>query len=330
MLGMVQVSRKRFIVSVVLLVLLWGAVAVLFFQKQALYDWWRLRSYDPPADIVALANETTMNESAKRIFYVYHPQIEERESFYTHCSDTEFTIVLGCYSAAKGIFIFRVDDERLKGVEHVTAAHEFLHAAYDRLSSSERKRIDQLTQGAYEKVTNERIKKTVDQYREKDESVVPHELHAILGTEVKDLPAELEEYYAQYFDDRAKIVAYSEQYEEEFAKRKEAAQRYEVQLKAMQPRIEEQDKKLKKDHAELMRESTSIEQERNSSANIDVGTLNTRIQNYNGRVELYNRQVSFLSKLVDSYNKMYEEYKKVVLEHQDLIKSIDSRPQHIQ
>ncbi len=326
---MVEVSRKRLFVSLTAVLVVWLFVGFLFFQRQAVYDWWRLRGYEPSTDIVALADQTTMNDAARKVFYVYHPQIEPRDSFYTHCSDTEFTIVLGCYSEAKGIFIFRIDDDRLEGVEQVTAAHEFLHAAYDRLSSSERKRIDTLTADVYAKITNERIKKTVAEYEKKDASVVPHELHSILGTEVKDLPSELEEYYARYFSDRKKIVEFSENYEELFAKRKEEARRYEAQLKNMRPQIEEKDETLKKEHESLMHESAAIESERSNFGNTDVGTLNNRIQNYNNKVTLYNKQVSFLSKMVDSYNKLYEEYKKVVLEQQDLIKAIDSRPQHI-
>ena len=53
--------------------------------------------------------------------------------------------MLGCYhSNQDGIFLYNVQDARLAGVQQVTAAHEMLHAAYDRLSTKDKNYVDGL------------------------------------------------------------------------------------------------------------------------------------------------------------------------------------------
>src|SRR6185295_11567695 len=102
-----------------------------------------------------------MTPDTRRLFYVYHPVLEDKQAFNSHCTDSEKTIVLGCYISRTGIYLYDVTDSRLNGVEQVTAAHETLHAAYERLSSSERKRVDGLTAQAFAQVTDQRIKDTI-------------------------------------------------------------------------------------------------------------------------------------------------------------------------
>lgn len=319
--------RPKTILALLLVVLVWGFVAFLFIERQAVYDWWRLRGYAAPSEISALADSTTMNDSARRIFYVYHPQLEPASSFNEHCRDGEFTIVLGCYAQGRGIYIFRVDDPRLEGIEEVTAAHEFLHAAYDRLSSDERKKVDALTTEVYRNLENERIQETVAEYKKNDSSIVPNELHSIIGTEVRNLPNELEQYYAKYFTDRKQIVSYSEAYEAAFNDRKNQAKEYEVRLRNLKSQIESTNKELEEEHTRLEREAEDIQTEANSS---DSSSYNERISTYNADVDEYNRQVAEVADMVDTYNDLYETYKELVMEQQDLFKSIDSRPQQIQ
>src|SRR5688572_22638764 len=102
-------------------------------QRFDIYDWARLRNYDPPAKIVKLADDTNMTDTGRRLFYVNYPEVNDRNTFSEHCDFGEESIVLGCYVSGQGIFLFSVDDPRLKGIVQVTAAHEMLHAAYERL-----------------------------------------------------------------------------------------------------------------------------------------------------------------------------------------------------
>lgn len=319
--------RKRRYVGIVVSLLLWAVVILGFLQRQAIYDWWRLRDYDPPAVIAQLATDTTMNDPTRRLFYVYHPIIEPKESFNSHCRDGEFTIVLGCYVQNQGIYLFRVDDERLKGVEEVTAAHETLHAAYDRLSRKDREQVDTWTAEAFAALNNQRIKDTIEQYRKSDPSVVPNELHSILGTEVRDLPAELENYYKQYFTDRKRIVDFSEAYEAAFSSRQAQAKAYEAQLKSLQTAVEAANKELEAESKSLAQRYQALEQQRGSA---EPAKFNAEVDSYNQAVRAYNQKVARTSSQIDQYNKLYEQYKQVVLEQQSLFSAIDSRPQTLQ
>lgn len=309
-----------------LVVLVWGFVVFLFFQRQAVYDWWRLRGYTAPSEIAALADQTTMKDNARRLFYVYHPAIEPRESFNQHCRDGEFTIVLGCYAQGRGIYIFRVNDPRLDGIEEVTAAHEFLHAAYDRLSDNERKKVDAWTAKAYANLDNQRIKDTVEEYRAHNASVVPNELHSILGTEAVDLPPELEQYYAKYFTNRKQIVTFSEAYESAFTDRKNQAKSYESRLSTLKDQIESANEDLEDEHSSLEAESNDLQSSRDRT---DPDSFNNRVEAYNTAVNAYNRRVAQVADMVDTYNEIYDKYKELIVEQQDLFKAIDSRPSQI-
>lgn len=319
--------RRRSLWPRILLLVLLTIVAIILWQRQPIADWWQLRGYTPPSEINTLADETTMTDDARRLFYIYHPSIEDSATFNEHCDIGEFTIVLGCYVSGRGIYIFRVNDARLSGIEEVTAAHEMLHAAYERLSSKERKRIDGLTEQAFQQLTNDRIRQTIEQYRQKDASVVPTELHSILGTEAATLPAELETYYKRYFTDRSAVVGFSTRYETAFSERKAQADAYEQQLSSLKTDIEAKKKQLSEEENNLQTEYKALESSRESS---DAASFNGRATVYNRKVDAYNKLVTQTSALIDRYNSIYEQYKQVVLEQQDLYKSINSHPETIQ
>ncbi|HXE10230.1 MAG TPA: hypothetical protein VN554_02280, partial [Verrucomicrobiae bacterium] len=128
--------RGRLIAAVVVLVWL-ACLGMAALERQNIYDWVKLQGYQAPADIAALAQQDTMTAYGRKIFYVNHPQLDDKSNFAGKCPNNggEQTIVLGCYRPGEsGIFLLNVSDPRLNGVEQVTAAHEMLHGAYERLS----------------------------------------------------------------------------------------------------------------------------------------------------------------------------------------------------
>lgn len=306
------------------------AVAGLFlagwWQRYEVYDWWRLRGYTPPADIVRLATNTTMNNDTRRLFYVYHPELEAKQDFNEDCRDSEQTIVLGCYIPQQGIYMFKVDDKRLQGIIEVTAAHELLHAAYDRLSAQERRRVDGMTSRAFAGLTDRRIKDTVEAYRQKDPSIVANELHSILATEVPQLPADLEAYYKRYFDDRQKIVAYSQAYENEFTSRQNLAAQYLGRIEALKKQIDVRNKQLAATAASLNERYNNLVAERNTA---DPASYNRQVDQYNAAVTDYNSEVRATGRLIDEYNALIQKYNALALEQNTLLKAIDSRPEVI-
>src|SRR5206468_584885 len=127
---------------------------------------------------------------------------------------------------------------RLSGVEEVTSAHEMLHAAYDRLSTKERNRVDELLQNYYDhQLTDQRIRATIDAYKASEPNDLQNEMHSIFGTEIATLPPELENYYSQYFADRSKVTTLAGEYEQEFTSRKTEIQSYDTQLDGLRAQI---------------------------------------------------------------------------------------------
>ncbi|MDB5186208.1 MAG: hypothetical protein JWL85_731 [Candidatus Saccharibacteria bacterium] len=300
---------------------------IVWSQRQDVFDWWRLRNYAPPAEIQKLADQTTMNDYSRRLFYVYHPELDDKQSFNGHCKDSESSIVLGCYVSNTGIYIYNVQDPRLSGVQEVTAAHEMLHAAYDRLPSNERAKLDKQLVDYFNSLNSERLKKTIEAYRKKDPNVVPNELHSILGTEVRTLPPELEQYYKRYFNDRASIVTFSEKYEQAFTEIKSRVEKYDAELAALKSRIESLQKELDDEHTQLTNERSRLNVllETNRTEEYNAG-----VPGYNAMVQQYNTNVVTAQNLIDRFNRLVSERNALALEENELVKAIDSRPTTIQ
>ena len=315
-----RLTRKFLAVLAVVLVL---AVPVTSWaERQNIYDYWRLRNYVAPAEVSSIADQTTMTDYSRKIFYVMHPELDDKKTFNTHCRKNEQTIVLGCHVSGTGIYLLRVDDQRLTGVEQVTAAHEMLHEAYERLSGSERKRIDKLVTDAFQKLNDDRLNKTIELYRKQDASQVPNELHSILGTEYRNLSPELENYYAKYFKDRQAVVGFSEQYEDVFEQRRNAVNQYDAQLTSLRSQIESLQASLAKQQADLNTRRAQLDAL--SRAN-KTNEYNAQVPSFNDQVHTYNNGVEQLRSLVDQYNKIVAARNAIASEEAQLVEAIDSR-----
>lgn len=306
--------------------LLIAAPIVAFTQRQAISDWYVLRDYTAPSAIAQLADATTMTDQGRRLFYVNKPSLEGRETFSGRCHQGEESIVLGCFIEDDGIYLYNVQDPRLKGVLEVTAAHEMLHAAYSRLGEDERIHIDNLLKDVYRTVTNERIKATVARYEANDASVVPNELHSILGTELTDLSPELETYYRQYFSNRTTIVKLSEQYEQEFATRQAQVTEYDNRMEALKNTISQSNSSLAAQHSELTSQRDTLNGLVSSG---DIETYNSMVGDFNRKVNAYNRTVQTAQSRIDEYNELVEKRNALAVEVQSLVEAIDSRPQSL-
>jgi uncharacterized protein YukE len=298
-----------------------GLIVVGIWRQQPIRDWLALRGYTPPTTIAKLADETTMLPDTRRIFYVNHPQLDEKVTFNGDCRTTEQSIVLGCYVGNKGIFLLNVTDPRLSGVIEVTAAHETLHAEYDRLSSKERARVDAMTASFFATLTDERIKQTVESYRSKDPSVVPNELHSILGTEVEDLPPQLETYYAQYFKDRKAIVRYSQQYEQAFVDLRSQVDSYDKQLERLKAAIDANQAAIDSQSAELENDRRNLDSLRGSG---DTAAYNAAVPGFNQKVNAYNSLIQKTKAQIEQYNALIEKRNAVAVQEQELTQALDS------
>ena len=296
-------------------------------QKQAIYDYSRLYNYDPPAEVVALADVTTMTDRSRRIFYVNRPQLQDKDAFNQSCPDNggEQTIVLGCYQSPQaGIYLFKVTDAQLKGVEEVTAAHEMLHGAYDRLSNDERQRIDGLLLEYYATLQDERLKAIFEAYKKSEPNDLPTEMHSIFATEVAILPSALEDYYKQYFQDRQKVVGFAAQYQKAFSGRKDLIASYDGQLEVLKGKIDAAQNSLEAQGEAI----TAQRQQLNALlASGNTQTYNAQVEIFNNRVQAYNAGLNQSQIQITEYNSLVEKRNAVAVETQNLAQQLNSRLQ---
>lgn len=314
-------TRLRLTVTLLLL----GVSILVLWQRQYVADQLSVWRYQPVPEIQAIVSRSAMNERGTFLFYASHPRLEPRETFNDHCKlHTEKAAVLGCYNG-KNIYLFNIDDQRLDGIEEVTAAHEMLHVAYDRLSTREKVTIHSLIDDAMAVQPDRSIQEKLDAYELSESDDKYNELHSILGTEAKDLPLELARYYDQYFINRLAIVSLFERYETVFNE------------------LAGQQKSLVADLNRLADEITSASAQYSAdfeSLQKDINDFNIRAANggYNNQASFDRDRQALLSRQYvltsnrDIINANIEEYtmKKQQLDDlnttaNDLLRSIDSR-----
>lgn len=298
----------------------------IFFNRQYVIDQIRLAGYRPPQEVRALAEATTMQGEGERYFYATRPLINGREEFNRHCSDRgEQTLVLGCYNGLD-IYIFNVEDERLRGVEEVTAAHEMLHAAYDRLGRRERERVDGLVRAEVDKLGDPRLVELVKLYNTTDPGALLNEMHSIIATEVRDISPELEEHYRRYFADRKKVVALSEGYEKVFTDLKNQQDALSGELDRLNGEIRTRTQRL---NGDIQRLNADIEA---FNRRADSGDFSSQAEFRQERDRLVERQTALsaerraINALISRFNTIRQQLAELNLQAQSLNRSLDSNP----
>lgn len=321
---------KRRYFSLGILIIVVAATGWALVNQRDILDWLKLRDYVAPPAISNLADQTTMNDFSRRVFYVNQPQLEGKTDFSNFCPNNggEQTIVLGCYhSNQRGIYLLNVTDARLDGVEQVTAAHEMLHAAYDRLSSNDRKDVDKLLIDYYnDSLNDERIKTTIEAYRKSEPNDVVNEMHSIFGSEIANLPPPLESYYSRYFMNRVKIAAFAAKYQSEFSSRQAAVAKYDAQLATMKAQIDQMEAALSVKQTIISARQSSLN---SLKASGDIAAYNAGVPGYNSLVDAYNTELGELKNLISRHNAMVATRNAIALEADQLSKELTSDTQPI-
>ena len=288
-----------------LAVVLLLVVGLGFAFRQQLLDQIKLYNYVAPTAIVDLANQNGLQPSARKTFYVNHPLLQDKTTFTSACPNGggEKTIILGCYHGNQnGIYLLQVSDNRLNGVTQVTAAHEILHAEYDRLSGSERKKIDaEILDYYHNGLKDQRIIDTIEGYKKSEPKDVVNEMHSIFGTEIASLPPALEKYYQQYFIDRSKVTNYAAQYQNEFSTRQATIKQDDAQLATLKQRIESGESGLTAQQSQINNRQQQLLALRRSG---DGAAYNAGVPGYNAAIDAYNGQVRQVQSLVAQYNQL--------------------------
>ncbi len=299
-----QRPKLKWLVLLLMMAIWVGLLGLLLVNRVRISDWWRLRNYQPPVAISHLADQDTMNDYARHLFYLNNPQLPTTvTSFREFCPENKDTIVLGCYhSGENGIYIYNVSDPTLAGVQQVTAAHETLHAVYARLSAKDRTYVNGLLEDYYlHGLRDPHVQSEIKIYKQTEPGAVMDEMHSTFGTEIANLPAPLEAYYQRYFAKRSVIVAFEQQYEGAFTSRQTAVTRDDQQLGAMKQQIDAQETALTTGLNKIRSDQSKLSGLLNAG---QTAGYNAAIPAYNNEVDGYNGGVAALRSTISTYNQL--------------------------
>jgi hypothetical protein len=238
-----------------------GIALGLLLNKQAIIDHLNVWQFTPSSEIQTLATRSGLSDTGRFYYYASRPALEASQSFNGHCANKESsnTAILGCYTADH-IYIYNVTNSKLDGIRSVTAAHETLHAAYQRLSDAERSTVNVLVEKEYVQLQSDtKLAARMAYYAKAEPGQRDNELYAVIGTEISSINPALETHYARYFSDRQKVVQLHASYESVFTQLQTRADQITGQLDAL---------------------STSITKH-SAQYNADVNQLNTDIGTFN-------------------------------------------------
>ena len=186
------------------------ATMLILVYRQRIIDQITVWGYKPTEQATSLVKRAGLNDNGIFYYYASQPSLFDTSTaveFNKTCNNTEKTsAILGCFSGNK-IYINYISDKQLDGISEVTAAHETLHAIYNRISDSEKIKVDKLLEDEYKKLSgNNYYADLLAFYSSYEPGQRDNELHSIIGTEVAQLDPELESYYDQYFVNRQDVV----------------------------------------------------------------------------------------------------------------------------
>lgn len=288
-------------------------------QQPLIQDSWKGLWYEPSEKVTQIEEELALTGTGRRIFRATQPTLEDKDAFNEHCeSHNREVSLLGCYTEGK-IYVYEITRENLASSNDVTMAHELLHAAWERTSSSEKERIKELLEEVQQE--NEAwFEAELQAY--KDESKL-EEIWTRAGTKLRDLPDELERIYAKYFQDRLKIVAFYESYQAPFKELQERNESLKKEILATKEQIARERDKYLIEVAELDAEieefnecadttgcftTREFERERErltaEKARLEAKRdgLNERIERNNAKVVEYQENQLALGELADAMN----------------------------
>ncbi len=330
---MKPIVKKRSKLAWLPIIMMLLTVGFLYWQKQYPYyliDYIRISQFEPTSDVRNLIYELNLTPKAERIFLASQPEVNEPQEFNQNCQRQEPNVsILGCYTMGR-IFIFDVTNEELEGVSQVTAAHELLHAIYERLSDKERESVDSLLQDAYSQVDNTELKNRMDYYARTEPGEANNELHAIIATEVLDISGELEQYYSKYFNNRKQIVDLYRGYNSKFIALYEKAERIKKEVEELEAQLIDRQTQFEADLRSLNASINLFNSRANSnyftseyqfniarnqllqsvnSLELERVAINAEVARYNQLIEEYNQNASRTQELQSGMDSLASEVK---------------------
>lgn len=319
---------KRRLLSLAVSLLLLGGVAAAYANRQWIRDSYVVRTVQQQPAALTLEDDLELTNTGRFLYRASRPAVEPAATFNSLCRgvNREQTIVLGCYSQQQ-IYIYKITDQRLGGVQQVTAAHELLHAVYERLSNNERQAVNQLLNDQATRVTNPRLQQLLAQYQQSEPNSVINEMYSIFGTEVAELSPQLEAHYSKYFSNRQKIVDYSRTYEQTFTNLEKQIQDYTNQLENLKSKKESLETSLESQQRDIELSRQRLESLRQEG---QIAAYNDGVAPFNAKIRSYNLALEQLQAVITNYNDVVSKRNAVATTQNDLSKQLDSKFQPLQ
>lgn len=295
-------------------------------NKQLLQDTVNYWTFVPNQSIEVIKDRTKLSEKGTFLFYAMRPLVASEQVFNKACTRKEENVaVIGCYVSNR-IYIYDVTDERLRGIREVTAAHELLHAVYQRLSDSERMKIDRLIDLEFSKLAGDPVlSERMAFYSRTQPGERNNELHSIIGTEIANIDSVLEKHYSQYFSDRKQIVQYHNSYNSEFTALNSKANTLASQLKSLSRNVDSQMVQYNVSVNTLNRDIEQFNRKASNGLFLSETEFISERRILQNRIESLNQLKSSIESDVATYEKLRIEYNQTVMQSRDLYKSIDSK-----
>lgn len=272
-----------------------------------------------------VGNRASLNDTGTFIFYATHPEIDDSQTFNGKCGRKEQgTAVIGCYVDNR-IYVYDVTDKRLDGIKEVTAAHEMLHAAYERMGDSERTKVNQLIEVEYAKLKDDpSLAERMAFYARTEPGERDNELHSIIGTEVASISPELEAHYAKYFKMRSDVVALHAAYNQNFIDLENQKKTLGNQLDTLKQKIDLDKISYAAEVDALNSDIRAFEQKAKSGGFTTQTALNSQRNALQARIDAVNEERDAINSEIDQFKTLVDQYNQTITQSQDLYKSIDS------
>lgn len=317
--GMGKKNHKIFFVVCSLILMI--VVAVVWLNFGVVKDFLVGLSYRPTDEMVEIRESLGLTGTGARIFNASMPVLQEKQEFNSNCREVENeSAILGCYRDDR-IFVYNIVDEELPGIRELTAAHELLHAVYDRMSNEDKARWRNELVSVYRE-NQDVLGEEIELYNDSEKQ---EELYVRAGTEIADLPENLERHYAEIFEDQDKIAGYYNSYIKVFRE-------IEVKLETLYGEIETLGEKIAAKTSEYEASLEALDSEisefNNCAATADCFSstyaFNKRRAELIGKKETLEAFYNEINTMVAEYNEMIEEYNEYALHGQTLNMVINS------
>lgn len=294
--------------------------AILIVNRRQIVDWYRGVRYAPTMEMTTVRDNLALTDDGGFLFNALQPALEETDEFNANChQDASEMAVLGCCTGGK-VHIYNITSPELAGILEVTTAHEMLHAVWARMNGAEQEKF----RAALEEVVQENGDILDAELETYEREMKLEEAYVRAGTEIRDLPEELETHFAKYFANRGKIVDYYNSYIAVFNEKRTQAEnlqkeipelkqqilaeieQYEASANQLEAKVREfndcaatancfrTQAEFAAQRAQLLSEQQALQAKNDQ--------LNVAIADYNAKIDLYNQIVDDSRKLEEEIN----------------------------